>query len=536
MRPLGAPPGSLPRWRARVPTSTGRREGDRAPPPGPLTDIIARGGAPGGRGRDAIRPSGRPTAIGAVRDADGQPLYYVGAAQDITEEYATREALSHRATHDGLTDLGNRDWLQTRLRASLRRADQSGGWVGVCFVDLDRFKLVNDHHGHDAGDALPREVARRLRLAVRRHDGVARVGGDEFVVLVDGLTDPGHAHTVAEAVRASLNRPFAWRGVDIMTTASVGVVVYPDGAPDADALLTAADDAMYRAKAEGRDRVELHDAEASAARREDDRLRELLRLRLEEAEIHVAFQPIVHIRDGTPVGAEALARMVDDRGRPVSPDRFIPLAEQEGKISAVGAEVTRRALAGLATWPTPATGAPLYVSINVAAAQLHGDLTPQHLVAACGAHGVDPSRVVLEVVERTVIDEETAQRKALTDLQGTGARLALDDFGTGYSALSYLVDLDASIVKLDRSFVSRLPDDTRAAAMVRGLVGLLLHLGHTIVAEGIETEAQRRFLADAGCQLGQGYLWSRPLAPQDFLAWLAACPDRGGRAEGDAPG
>jgi diguanylate cyclase (GGDEF)-like protein/PAS domain S-box-containing protein len=452
-----------------------------------------------------------------VRNPAGEPLYRQGYLLDITQRKLAEERLGHLAYHDSLTGLPNRDLFSEHLEVALARVSGHGHGVAVLYVDLDDFKLVNDSLGHGAGDELLIEVARRLRGAVRSGDIVARQGGDEFLILVADLDvavgSPGAdiadvARGVAENLREALSAPFELGGTEVYCSGSVGISLYPVDAVDAESLLKHADTAMYRAKESGRDGHQVYSRDGGDAMA---RLSMAGRLRRAAArdEFVLHYQPLVDLSTGGIVGVEALIRWMDgDRGL-VMPGDFIPLAERTGLIGPISEWVLEEACRQGRTWRD--AGLDLYVSVNMPAA-FWEPTAMRHVLDTIDSFGLSPDRMMIEITESTVARESLHAAPILAELHERGLRLAIDDFGTGESSLGRLHQMSVTTLKIDRSFVAGVPADHNACVLVSGVIGLADGLGLQALAEGIETEAQRAFLVAHSCPLGQGYLFSPPVA------------------------
>ena len=426
--------------------------------------------------------------------------------EDVTDQRVAAERLSHAATHDDLTELPNRAALVERLDELLVGA--APGQVSVLFIDLDDFMVVNDSLGHGVGDQLLREVARRLRHVMRDEDCLARFGGDEFVVFVNGDVD---ATAVAERLRRAVQRSVFVDGHELVTTASIGIAVNSSGALSADELLRDADAAMYRAKASGRDRVEAFTEATRRASVEALQTSTELRRGLERGEVVPYFQPIVDLDGGQVVGFEVLARWLHpDRGLLV-PSQFLPVAEEAGLMTELGSRILRDSLAQVAHWR--ATGlrfADCSLSINVATQQLIDASFLDLVHDALGETGIDADSLWLEITETALMADTRAAGNALRDLRGLGLHLSVDDFGTGYSSLTYLKRFPVEAIKIDRSFVVGLGLEADDTSIVEAVVNLGHSLGLTVVAEGVETPLQLNRLRELGCDRGQGYLFGRP--------------------------
>ncbi len=411
-----------------------------------------------------------------------------------------------RALHDPLTGLPNRELFRDRLAGSLTRMRRGGAPPAVLLLDLDGFKVVNDSLGHHAGDELLRCIAPRLAEAVRAGDTVARLGGDEFVVLADGVQDEATAMLLAQRLEAAWREPVHIGESDLQVSASVGVAV-ATATCDPDSLLRDADAAMYHAKRRGRGRFELFGAPLRAEALRRLALEQDLRRALErEQQLHLEYQPVIDFDTDTVVSYEALLRWTHpERGR-IAPDEFIGIAEDSGLMLPMGRWVLRTACAEAQRWP-----AGVGVGVNLSARQVADPDLCEHVRGALAATGLDPARLTLEITESTLMEEAEAPLRTLEDLRAMGVRLALDDFGTGYSSLSYLRRFALDTLKVDRSFVRDLESDPHATPLVEAVIAMASALGLAVVAEGIETEAQRSQLAALGCRYGQGYLLGRPM-------------------------
>ena len=428
-------------------------------------------------------------------------------------------SLRHRALHDPLTGLANRHLYLQQLDDALRRAalDDRAKNVAVVFLDLDGFKYVNDALGHHVGDALLVEVAARLNEAVRDGDLTARFGGDEFALLCPDVHGSQDVMLLGERVNEALAGPIRVGDAELHISASVGVAIAERGADDGEALLRDADAAMYAAKQRGRARCELFDEQLRERITDRMRVERDLRPALERGEFEVHYQPIVALQDSRVVAVEALLRWRHPERGLVLPSDFVRIAEETGLIVPIGAFVLDEACRQLSTWD--AQGGPLAgitMSVNLSARQLpHADLL--HAVdAALAGHAIEPRRLTLELTESMLMEAGGAPARAIASLRSRGIRVALDDFGTGYSSLSYLQRFPLDELKLDRAFVSGLGLGGREDAITGAVLSMAAALGITVVAEGIELDAQRNVLRRLGCPLGQGYLFARP-APADEL-------------------
>jgi diguanylate cyclase (GGDEF)-like protein/PAS domain S-box-containing protein len=441
---------------------------------------------------------------------------------DITERKMFESQLSMLAFRDAVTDLPNRVLFMDRLEHALRKSVRTGAMVGVLFIDLDNFKVINDSLGHAAGDAVLSEFAERLKGCVRAEDTAARLGGDEFTVLIERATNPSQAVLIAERIHKRLLEPFHLSTQDVFTSASIGIAVTnPDAEPiPPDELLRNADLAMYRAKTSGKAQYALFQTSLTASARERLALETDLRLALERGELRVAYQPIVSLADEAIPGVEALVRWQHPTRGLISPDQFIPLAEETGLIVPLGKWVLEEACRQVRTWQVALPAAAhLRVSVNLSPRQLANRTLVQDVAAALGQSQLDPACLILEITETAVTQDMDEARRKVDALKAMGVGLAIDDFGTGYSSLSMVTRFPLDILKIDRSFVRDIEHDANSMTIVRSVVALADGLGLKVTAEGVETPAQLRLLRSLGCGQGQGYLFARPL-PADALREL----------------
>jgi diguanylate cyclase (GGDEF)-like protein len=449
-----------------------------------------------------------------------------GVVADITArkriEAEAMEKLAHAALHDSLTGLANRTSFLEHLELALTRAARTHKGAAVLFIDLDNFKLVNDSFGHAAGDELLKAVGSRLRGAIRQMDVVARQGGDEFLILLSDLEhheaeeiDFMHAaEAVAGTLRRILREPFLVEGIEIYISASVGISLYPCDADDSETLLKHADVAMYSVKDGGRDGHAMYQRGADTAL-EQISMASRLRKTVEAGQgLVLHYQPLVNLETETLVGVEALVRWQDGERGLVQPGDFIPLAEQIGLIGSLSDWVIDEACGQALAWQEQ--GMDLYVSINLPPSYCQAT-GMAHLAAAAAAAGLELERLMIEVTESALIPDSGRQMEdTLADMHKRGLKLAIDDFGTGYSSLGRLNKTWVSMLKIDRSFVQGLPEDEHARKLVASIVQLAHTLGLEPLAEGVETEEQRRFLLDNGCRYGQGFLFSRPVPEHEI--------------------
>ena len=443
---------------------------------------------------------------------------WVSTFEDITERRRNEARIAHMARHDALTDLPNRTALREHGLDMLGkvRGDAETKRLAILCLDLDRFKAVNDSHGHGAGDALLRAVSERLCARVRTGDLVARLGGDEFAVLHRVAGEAG-ALALAERMIALVSTPYELEGYTVEIGMSVGIAIADDDADDIDRLLKNADTALYHAKGKGRGTACLFEAamdETAQVRREVERD---LADALKNGMFEVHYQPLVNLGSGQVTGMEALVRWRHPERGLISPATFIPVAEETGLIVALGEWVLNQACRDAVTWPDR-----LSIAVNVSAVQLRHRTFAQTVLLALAASGLQPDRLELEITESVLLDDTEANLETLHLLRRTGIRISMDDFGTGYSSLTYLRRFPFDKIKIDRSFVQDAGEATEADLIIRALVGLGSSLGITTLVEGIETEEQLAAVRAEGCLEAQGFLFSRPLPAREIAAMLAA--------------
>jgi diguanylate cyclase (GGDEF)-like protein len=440
--------------------------------------------------------------------------------------HAISEAeLAHQATHDTLTGLPNRRAVHEHLGALLTDLPANGGIVAVLFLDVDRFKLVNDTHGHGLGDELLLAVARRLRDCTRPDDLVARIGGDEFVVVVRGLSGVTRAMEVAERTRLAFGVPFEVRGSELASSASIGVSITDGSDPhvDAESMIRDADTAMYQAKEAGRDAVAVFDPSMRDRAAQRLELERDLRHALARGELSVHYQPVVRLPVGQVEGFEALLRWSHPTRGQVPPMSFIPVAEETGLIVEIGAWVMQEACRQLAEWRGAVDGGDhLFVAVNISARQLRDEGLIATVQEALLAHRLPPGALHLELTESLLMEKPGDAAELLNRLRRVGVRLAIDDFGTGYSSLAYLQRFSVDVVKIDRSFVDGVErPDSSEESLVAAIVAMAGALRVTTVAEGVETSAQAHRLHELGCDIAQGYHYARPLPAEEVPAVVA---------------
>jgi diguanylate cyclase (GGDEF)-like protein/PAS domain S-box-containing protein len=472
-----------------------------------------------------IRPGGQVVHValhsGHFSDDDVTQPCLILQAQDITARRKAEAQLQHIAYHDGLTSLANRLRFGQCLAQAIERCQAEPGYeFAVMYLDFDRFKLINDTLGHSAGDRFLTQVAQRIREQVRPCDTVGRLGGDEFAILVDRLGDENSLLAMAERLQQVLAQPYALDGTEVTSSASIGITFSSVGYETPGDVLRDADIAMYRAKAAGRARTALFDASLRAQLASQVNLERDLRRALEQQQLSLVFQPIYDLSTGRIDSFEALVRWTHPERGPVPPTTFIPIAEESALIGQLTDWVLRRACAQLREFQrgVPAGQARPRLHVNVSGTDMCRSNFVSQVAAALLTNGLEPSQLTLEITESTLMERLDSALDVMGRLRELGVGLSVDDFGTGYSSLAYLSTLPITSLKIDRSFVQRLQDETRDAEVVKAVITLGHALGKTVIAEGIETPGQLAQLRALGCGLGQGYLLARPLSPDSAAA------------------
>lgn len=458
-------------------------------------------------------------SIAPVKDVDGRTTHFVGVINDITERKLYEQELERHANRDLLTGLANRNLLKDRITQAIAFATRMRSMMAVLLIDLDHFKRINDSLGHEFGDTILRETATRMAACVGEQPTLARIGGDEFVIVLPDVGRPQDVALMASNVLQSLSEPMTVGGRVLSLTASIGVSLYPQDGTDHDLLLRNADAAMYRAKEGGRNTWRFYTADMNAHALAQLELAERLRHALERAELLLHYQPLLSLADGTITDVEALLRWRGADGKLIAPAEFIPLAEDTGLIIPIGEWVLRQACAQLVQWQRDG-GHHLRVAVNLSARQFRDPNLVQCVRSALEQSGLSPSLLKLEVTESSVMDNAVRAADILSELRALGVSISVDDFGTGYSSLAYLRRFPIDQLKIDRSFVQEVTEHAESAAIVHGIISLARSLRLQTVAEGVETVEQREFLREAGCDKMQGFLFSRPLPPDDLHALL----------------
>ncbi len=455
--------------------------------------------------------------ITQVLDEAGRVSHYVGVFSDITERKASESRVRYLSEHDFLTGLPNRLLFQDRVSQAIARCQRHGGRLAILFIDLDRFKLVNDMRGHHIGDQLLNEVAERLRLCMRAADTACRQGGDEFLILVEDFDQPADCAQIAEKLLHRISQPYRIEGHDLAITPSIGIALYPDDGDDMEKLIRAADTAMYHSKEHGRNSYHFFKQSMNATGNERQAIEHGLRHALSRGELELHYQPLVNFKNGAITGVEALLRWTHPELGPISPLKFIPVAEESSFIVALGEWVLHEACRQAAQWDKAGLPA-LTLAINISPLQFVQDdfaATVGRILAETGLPG---NRIEFEVTEAALKEQIEHRSAALAQLRDLGVRLTVDDFGTGYSSLSRLNKLPIDKLKIDRSFVRDVLLDPDDAALTATIIHMAHSIGLKVVAEGIESAEQWDFFRTRGCDEAQGFHFSTPLPPLEFAA------------------
>ncbi|OWW18305.1 EAL domain-containing protein [Noviherbaspirillum denitrificans] len=452
-------------------------------------------------------------------DADGKPTRRIGTTIDATERKQTEKRLLEASQHDSLTGLPNRALLFEycgHLIAMANRAQTGGG--AVLFIDLDRFKPINDLYGHETGDKVLQEVARRLQSCTRKEDIVSRLGGDEFIVVLPRVDSAYGPVTVAENLLSSIGQPIHVGDLQLSVTPSIGISLFPTHSSELETLIRCADLAMYSAKRVGRNNFTIYSPGLDEHANEFLRLEIRLKQALQSNGLMLFYQPIMDVQSGHLAGVEALVRLRDENGQLRSPNDFIPIAESAGLINQLGEWVAAEACRQHERW-REAGLPPLSISINISSSQFRQRTFASHLAEAIDRYGIDPACLQVEITESAVMDNLPAAIAALNEIRSTGIRIALDDFGTGYSSLNYLSSLPLDKLKIDQSFIKKIVSHRPSRSITDAILALGRSLNLKVVGEGIESEQAMDYLREHGCDQAQGYLFSHPLPPKDFEAW-----------------
>jgi diguanylate cyclase (GGDEF)-like protein len=438
---------------------------------------------------------------------------------DVSAARAMSAQMTHSAQHDVVTNLPNRLLLNDRITQAISLAHRQHRPIAVIFLDLDRFKYINDSLGHASGDKLLQSVSTRLLASVRASDTVSRQGGDEFVILLSEITHPEDAATSARKILLSLGAPSSIGGHDLHINGSIGISVYPEDGADAETLIKNADTAMYHAKESGRNNFQFFKADMNRKAVERQSLEGSLHRALEREEFLLHYQPKVNLNTGEITGVEALVRWQHPERGLVPPAQFVPIAEDCGLILQIGRWVLREACRQARDWQDAGLP-PLPIAVNVSAVEFRDKGFVQGVRTILAETGLEARYLELELTEGVLMDDAESTASVLQELKTMGAQLAVDDFGTGYSSLSYLRQFPIDVLKIDRSFVNQITADPDDSTIVSAIINMGKSLKHHVVAEGIETQLQRAYLQTQQCAEGQGYLFSRPLAAAQFAQLL----------------
>jgi diguanylate cyclase (GGDEF)-like protein/PAS domain S-box-containing protein len=472
-----------------------------------------------------LRPDGAVVwthlTVSLVRDAQQEPLFLIALLEDITEHKQTEERIEHLANHDVLTGLPNRVLFQERLERALHAANRHEELVGVLFLDLDRFKIINDSLGHRIGDLLLQRVAERVRQCVRESDVVCRMGGDEFVVLLPRVSARSEVERVGRRLVFEMQEPFMLEEREYFVTASVGMSLYPHDGTTAETLLKSSDMAMYHAKEQGRNACYVFTPSMNQQAVDRLTLETNLHKAVENNEFVLHYQPQVDTVTGAILGMEALIRWQHPEQGMISPGEFIPIAEETGLIVPIGRWALQTACAQTRAWQE--AGWPdLRISVNLSLRQLQDASLMTDIQRLLRETGLEAAKLDLEVTESIAMENVQSTIALMQSLRHHGVTFSLDDFGTGYSSLNYLRELPIDTLKIDRAFIRKITQDSRDVALTANIIGMAHALGLKVVAEGIETQEQRTQLQAMGCDICQGYLFSRPLSAEDFTRLLDA--------------
>jgi len=458
-------------------------------------------------------------SISSILDEAGEIKNYVAVFHDISDMKLKDEQIEHQAYHDALTGLPNRSLAQDRLTVAIAHARREGFKVALLFLDLDNFKNINDSLGHAQGDLLIKQVGERLLIDFSNADTVARLGGDEFLIVIEHVADEREVVRLADHLLAAFNRPFTLMGKDVEVTPSIGVTLYPDDGVEAETLIKNADMAMYQSKAKGKNSYFLFTQEMNERISRRLQLESDMRQALKDQEFTVYFQPKISVKSGAVMGMEALVRWVKSDGTVVSPADFIPLAEETGLIVPLGDFVLEHSCKAMQVFDGVGC-TDITVSVNLSPVQFEQEDMVDMILDSLKQNGLSPSKLELEITESTLMTDIGATVDKLNLLSANGISVAIDDFGTGHSSLYYLKNFPIDVLKIDQSFVRDITDDMSDAQIVETIILMARNLGLKVVAEGVETRAQLELLEAFGCEMIQGYYYSRPLPLEEVIVYL----------------
>ncbi|MFT6540838.1 MAG: diguanylate cyclase (GGDEF)-like protein/PAS domain S-box-containing protein [Thalassolituus sp.] len=463
----------------------------------------------------------------ALHDRDGALLGYLGAISDISELKAAQIQMETLAFYDPLTGLANRRLFKNRLENSVKSVLRSGQSMALMFLDMDQFKRVNDTLGHDAGDILLKEVSNRLSNTVRENDTVSRVGGDEFTILLTDIRGVKDVRVVADKILKSLAKPIRVKGQDIITSVSIGITMTPEDSTDINTLMKNADLAMYSAKEHGRNNYQFFSEEMNHSILEHLALEKEISEALQRDQFRLVFQPKVSLFDYRTTGVETLIRWEHPEKGLIPPDYFIPVAEETGQIIDIGNWVLEQACRQISTLLLKNIMAPdAKVAVNLSAKQFSDPLLPDRIREVLDITKIPPRCLELELTESTLMEDVESAIKIMQDIKNTGVSIAIDDFGTGYSSLAYIKRFPIDVLKVDRSFVMDIPEDKNDMAITAAVIAMAHKLSLNVVAEGVETEEQLKYLRQNNCDEGQGYFFSRPLSLGQLHQYLIVSAER----------
>nr|WP_162040069.1 EAL domain-containing protein [Gloeothece citriformis] len=457
-------------------------------------------------------------SISPIKNEEGVITHFIAIKEDITRRKAQDRILAYQANYDALTGLPNRFLAIDRLKLAILQAERQEQRVAVMFIDLDRFKNVNDTLGHEYGDLLLKQVAERLKKCLRKSDTVARLGGDEFLIIIPNLKQPSHCKGIAKKILSSLEKPFNLLEEEAFISASIGITLYPDDGDDVNALMRNADTAMYLGKRGGRNDFKFYTLGMNETNRTRIIIENLLHQALKKKEIYLVYQPIMELKTEKVIGAEALLRWNNPQLGQVSPDQFIPIAEETGLINQLGAWVISQACQEVVQWK--AQGTPISVAVNLSPRQFRDSKLLKIITDAIAVNGITNHDLELEITEKLLLEDSPGSQGILSQLHQMNFPLSIDDFGTGYSALSYLIKFPFNRLKIDRSFITDMTHSQKAMGLVKTIIAMSHGLNLQVIAEGVETSEQLNSLKSQGCDYAQGYFFSRPLTGEEFRYYL----------------
>ena len=458
-------------------------------------------------------------SVSLQKDSSGKPTGFKGMIRDITERKRTEQQINYMATHDTLTGLPNRLMFSQLLNQAIRSAQRHRKQLAVLFIDLDRFKAINDSLGHEAGDRLLKEMAKRFKKSLRAVDVVGRLGGDEFVIFIEEVEEFRQVEIVAHKLLSSAIKPMVLQGEECRVTASIGISIYPGNGTDEQTLIKNADMAMYFAKEEGRNNYQFYSKDIQSLSNKRLSIETNLRRALERNELSLKYQAKVHFKTGAITGVEALLRWKNPSLGLITPTQFIPVAEETGLIVPIGRWVMKTACAQNVAWQRQGLP-PVCMAVNLSLRQIMDDKLLEDIKAALDDSGMAPNLLELEITESMVMHNPARLIAVLTNIKKMGVRLAIDDFGTGYSSLAQIKHFPIDTLKVDRSFIRNLPQDSENKAITEAIITMGKTLKLTVVAEGVETQEQKDFLRDHICDEMQGFYFSKPIAPDQFADLL----------------